>query len=78
MLKRLHIRIMVDITKPGHDMMLKVIEAEKGNRGVLPEFVYGVLVNGIVTPAFEEGAAKQAKKRKLLFKTSRYGRYLIF
>lgn len=44
-----------DITKPGHDMMLKAMETEQGNRGVLPEFVYGVPVNGIVTPVFEEG-----------------------
>lgn len=44
-----------DIAKPGHDMMLKAIETKEGNSGVLPEFVYGVPVNGIITPVFDEG-----------------------
>ncbi len=44
-----------DITKPGHDMMLKAIETGKGNMGVLPEFVYGVPVNGIISPVYDNG-----------------------
>lgn len=44
-----------DINKPGHDMMLKVLETGKGNMGALPEYVYGVPVNGIITPVFDDG-----------------------
>ncbi len=44
-----------DINKPGHDMMLKAMETGVGNGGILPEFVYGVPVNGIVSPVFEDG-----------------------
>lgn len=44
-----------DINKPGHDMMLKAMETGKPNGGILPEFVYGVPVNGIVSPVFDEG-----------------------
>ncbi len=42
-----------DINKPGHDMMLKAMETGEPNSGILPEFVYGVPVNGIVSPVFE-------------------------
>lgn len=44
-----------DIKKPGHDMMLKAMEEGVGNSGILPEFVYGVPVNGIVSPVYEDG-----------------------
>lgn len=42
-----------DRGKPGHDKMLEAIETGIGNSGLLPEFVYGVPVNGIVTPVRE-------------------------
>ena len=44
-----------DINKPGHDMMLKAMETGIQNCGSLPEFVYGVPVNGIISPVFEDG-----------------------
>lgn len=43
----------LDASKPGHDQVLLAIETGKQNSGILPEFVYGVAVNGIVTPVFE-------------------------
>ncbi|HHV13738.1 MAG TPA: hypothetical protein GXX75_26065 [Clostridiales bacterium] len=45
----------LDIKKPGTDMMLKAMETGIGNSGILPEFVYGVAVDGIITPIFEDG-----------------------
>lgn len=44
-----------DISKPGHDEMLWAMETGKGSTGALPEFVYGVPVNGIITPIFDQG-----------------------
>lgn len=44
-----------DITKPGHDMMLLAMETGESNSGILPEFVYGVPVNGIISPVFDDG-----------------------
>lgn len=45
----------IDGNKPGHDMLLKAMETGIGNSGILPEFVYGVAVDGIITPVFEDG-----------------------
>lgn len=44
-----------DRTKPGHDKMLEAMETGKGNHGPLPAFVYGVPVNGIISPVWEDG-----------------------
>lgn len=45
----------IDPQKPGHDMMIKAMETGRGNSGILPEFVYGVAVDGIITPILEDG-----------------------
>lgn len=52
---RLDIRIgdILDEKMPGADMILLAMESKKGNKGYLPEFVYGVPVRGVVTPVFE-------------------------
>lgn len=44
-----------DRKKPGHDKMLEAMETGIANSGPLPEFVYGVPVNGIITPVWENG-----------------------
>lgn len=44
-----------DRKKPGHDKMLEAMETGIANSGPLPEFVYGVPVNGIITPVWEDG-----------------------
>lgn len=44
-----------DISKPGHDKMLEALETGKSNTGILPAIVYGVPVNGIITPVWEDG-----------------------
>lgn len=61
----------IERNKPGHDMLVLAMETGKGNSGVLPEFVYGVAVDGIITPIFEDGkvvgvvsAAVSLKSRK--------------
>lgn len=43
-----------DRNKPGHDKMLEAMETRRENRGILPEFVYGVPVNGILSPVFDD------------------------
>lgn len=45
----------LDMKHPGDDMMIAVIETGKGSSGNLPEFIYGVPTNGILTPVFENG-----------------------
>lgn len=44
-----------DRSKPGHSEMLDAIESGAGSVSILPEFVYGVPVRGIITPIKENG-----------------------
>lgn len=45
----------LDANHPGDDMVIKAIETGIGSAGNLPEFVYGVPTNGILTPIRENG-----------------------
>lgn len=45
----------LDINHPGDDMMLLAIETGEGSSGNLPEFIYGVPTNGILTPIKQNG-----------------------
>ncbi len=63
----------LDINHPGDDMMIKCIETGIGSHGNLPEFIYGVPTNGILTPVKQDGkvvgvisAAVSIKKNKEL------------
>lgn len=44
-----------DRNKPGHGEMLDAMSTGQGSVSVLPEFVYGVPVRGIITPIEENG-----------------------
>lgn len=52
---RMNLGDYLDPSAPGHDMILKARDTGIGNSGILPEFVCGVAVDGIVTPVFEGG-----------------------
>ncbi len=45
----------LDINHPGDDMVIKAIETGEGSSGNLPEFIYGVPTNGILTPVKQNG-----------------------
>ena len=44
-----------DMNHPGDDMMIKAVETGEGSSGNLPDFIYGVPTNGILTPVKENG-----------------------
>ncbi len=61
----------LDVNQPGHDMIISALNTGIGNSGILPEFVCGVAVDGIVTPIFDRNevvgvvsAAVSLKERK--------------
>lgn len=61
----------LDMNQPGHDMIISALNTGVGNSGILPEFVCGVAVDGIVTPIFDGNevvgvvsAAVSIKERK--------------
>lgn len=45
----------LNIDNPGDDMVLMAMETGKSSGGILPEYVYGVPVEGKLVPVFEEG-----------------------
>lgn len=45
----------LDKSHPGDDMVMQVLQTGEGSAGNLPEFIYGVPTNGILTPVKEDG-----------------------
>ena len=43
----------LDPLKPAHDMIIKALKTGRGNGGILPREVYGVTVQGTITPIFD-------------------------
>jgi len=46
---------MLDRNNPGHIKLLEVMETGKGIIDIVPEFIFGVPIEGILTPVFEDG-----------------------